>query len=249
MDPSQIYASMTASLRSHADVEFSQRNEQWFKEPGFRSYGLRASAQGEVMREHKKAVQALDLPARLALARRLASKGIAEELNLANWILALSTSMLQPSDYDFLDDFLDFCNNWGASDDFCINVFQPLLLKYPRETLDLAAQWNRSPNRWKRRASVVLFTRKVGASGRFTDEMLACCEHLIWDAEDLVQKGVGWALKDGMRGAKNRVLEYVLGLRRRGVCSVITLYAMRDLKGEERQAALAAGRTRDGRAS
>jgi hypothetical protein len=45
-------------------------------------------------------------------------------------------------------------------------------------------------------------------------------------------------LKDVMRGDKKRVLEYVKGLRRKGVAAVITLYAIRDLKGKERNAVL-----------
>jgi hypothetical protein len=35
------------------------------------------------------------------------------------------------------------------------------------------------------------------------------------------------------------VLEYVKNLRRRGVSAVITLYAIRELKGREREAILA----------
>jgi 3-methyladenine DNA glycosylase AlkD len=86
---------------------------------------------------------------------------------------------------------------------------------------------------------VVTFTRKVGESGEFTDEALALCDKLIWDPEDLVQKGVGWALKDSMRSAHDRVVAYVKDLRRMGVPSTITLYAIRDLKGEEREGVLA----------
>lgn len=41
-----------------------------------------------------------------------------------------------------------------------------------------------------------------------------------------------------MRFDKKRVLEYVKELRRKGVSSTITLYAIRDLKGEERRKVL-----------
>jgi hypothetical protein len=81
----------------------------------------------------------------------------------------------------------------------------------------------------------VVFTRKIGLSGEYTDYALALCENLIWDNEYYVQKGVGWALKDLMRGDKEEVLRYVRDLRRRGVSSIITLYAIKDLVGEERQ--------------
>ena len=67
---------------------------------------------------------------------------------------------------------------------------------------------------------------------------LELCNNLLWDNEDLVRKGVGWALKDNMRFDKKRVVEYVKDLRRKGVSSTITLYAIRDLKGEERREVL-----------
>jgi hypothetical protein len=57
-----------------------------------------------------------------------------------------------------------------------------------------------------------------------------------------VRKGVGWALKDVMRGDPDQVLAYVKELRRRGVSAVITLYAIRDLKGAERADVLRVGR-------
>jgi len=94
-----------------------------------------------------------------------------------------------------------------------------------------------------------LFVRKIGASGEFTDEALELCQNLIWDEDDLVQKGVGWALKDTMRGANEQVIEDVKDLRRWGVPSTITLYAIRDLKGGERKAVLAIRGRRANRAT
>ena len=133
---------------------------------------------------------------------------------------------------------MDHFNNWALVDGFCLHVIQPLLLKYREETLRLLKRWNRSENMWKRRASMVTFVWKIGSSGEFIDEVLNLCESLIWDKEDLVLKGVGWVLKDNMRGAKERVLDYVKILRRKGVPSIIPLYAIRDLKGKEREGIL-----------
>jgi 3-methyladenine DNA glycosylase AlkD len=80
--------------------------------------------------------------------------------------------------------------------------------------------------------------RRIGACGEFTDEALEFCDNLIWDEEEIVQKGVGWALKDSLSGAKERVLDYIKELRRKGIPSTITLYAIRDLKGKEREEVL-----------
>lgn len=133
-----------------------------------------------------------------------------------------------------LDEMVEAFLGWAVTDTFCTNVLHPILLRFPTETLDLLPAWAASSKRWKRRASVVAFARKVGATGAFTQQGLVACERLIGDEDDLVRKGIGWALKDMMKGEKQPVLEYVANLRRRGVSSTITLYAIRDLVCEER---------------
>ena len=125
--------------------------------------------------------------------------------------------------------------NWGETDWFCSSILQPLIKKYIEETLKLLRKWNKSNQIWKQRASVVAFTRKIGESGKFTSEVLELCENLIQSEEDYVRKGIGWALKDNMRGSKKKILAYVKSLRERGITSVITLYAIRDLEEEERK--------------
>jgi len=90
---------------------------------------------------------------------------------------------------------------------------------------------------WLRRT----ITRKVAKSGQFTDFALEMCNALIYAKEDLVRKGVGRALKDLMRADRVRIKEYVRQLRKEGVSSTITLYAIKDLKGQERVEFLAGG--------
>jgi 3-methyladenine DNA glycosylase AlkD len=153
-------------------------------------------------------------------------------------LLKLNVKDMKPDDFGILEKVSDCLNNWGTVDGFCIEVLQPLFFKYPDEMLRLLGKWSGAKSLWKRRASVVVFTRRVGASGKFTDEALKLCDRLIWDEEDYVRKGVGWALKDVMRGDKEKVLKYVKELRRKGVSAVITLYAIRDLRGSERKAVL-----------
>ena len=139
---------------------------------------------------------------------------------------------------------MDDCCSWSHVDHFCGGVLQPLLQKYRTETLAQLRVWNNSSQRFKRRASVVVFVRKIGESGQYTQEVLNLCENLIWDEEDIVRKGVGWALKDNLRSNPGRVLPFIKKLRRWGVSSTITLYAIRDLKGDQRQEVLAVKKSR-----
>lgn len=234
----QLYMDLVQAIREHADPAVVAKARQWFKNEDYQSYGIWSNSYKELDSQFRSKIQQLPLRGRLHLARRLVLSGFAEEIDIANTTLARSVKALGPSDFAYLDEHLNHFHGWSNTDDFCVHVLQPLLLRYPEQTLALLRNWNQSTNLWKRRASVVAFVRKVGASGKFTQPALELCENLLGDHEDLVKKGVGWALKDLMRGDKERVLEYVKSLRRRGVPATITLYAIRDLKGTERMISL-----------
>jgi predicted nucleotidyltransferase len=145
---------------------------------------LTALESKEIFRLHRQEIRRLPLRGRLHLARWLTLSDVIHGTGFANSVLELSVKELSQFEFTYLDEHLNHFRGWGSTDDFCINVLQPLLWKYPQQTLALLQQWNRSENPWKRRASVVVFTRKVGVS------------------------------------------------------AVITLYAIRDLKGAERQGIL-----------
>jgi 3-methyladenine DNA glycosylase AlkD len=234
-----LYRAIVRSLEAHADPELAVWERRFHDDPAFQPYGITTPVFRQILRSFKPDFGGLSLDERLHLAERLYASGFAGQAGVANHLLAISVREMETEHLVLLDRFVEYFHSWATTDDFCVNVLQPLLAVYPAQVLKLVRRWNRSKNRWKRRASVVVFARKVGESGRFTDEVLELCEALIWDPDHMVQKGVGWALKDNLRGARGKVLRYVKGLRRRGVPSTVTLYAIRDLKGAERAAVLA----------
>jgi len=202
------------------------------------SYHLYVAAMEKTWKEFRPQILRLSLQHRCDLASNLLAQHIGELGHIGISVLALSAQELNPAHFDYLSRLLDHFRSWSHVDHFCSDVVRVLLANHPRDTIALLEDWNHSPVRWKRRASVVSFTRKVGESGVFTDEVLRLCDNLIWDPEDIVQKGVGWALKDNLRSAPGRILSYIKELRRKGVPSTITLYAIRDLKGVKRQEVL-----------
>ncbi|MBN1223534.1 MAG: DNA alkylation repair protein, partial [Candidatus Aminicenantes bacterium] len=155
------------------------------------------------------------------------------------YIISLSIDELTPCHFPYLDGLPEDFRSWSHVDHLSLGVMQPLLEKYRKETLEVLREWSLSPIRWKRRASVVTFTREAAKEAKYTEEVLCLCNRLIWDTEDIVRKGVGWALKDNLRSAPDRILPYIKELRRQGVSSTITSYAIRDLKEPQRQEILA----------
>ncbi len=223
-----------------------QPETRYHKGDVYLSYGLRAPLFWQIMKRFRPRFATLSLADRLQLAETLLAQHIGELGHAGIHILALGVDDLSADDFAYLDRQIDHFRGWSHVDHFCGDVMQPLLWRYPQQSLALHETWAAAGKMWRRRASVVTYTRKAGESGQFTDQVLTLCDKLIWDPEDLVQKGVGWALKDNMRGNRDKVLAYVKTLRRMGVPSTITLYAIRDLRGEERQAVLAIKKQKQG---
>jgi 3-methyladenine DNA glycosylase AlkD len=219
-----------------------EKRLKWFEQqhqvPGLTAYGIPTPKVRKLIHRFMSKYKQLSLEEKFALATQLYESGNFEQATIGDALVELNLPHLTPVHLDLLDEVVGSFNNWASVDWLCLHGLQSLLLQYREETLDLLRTWNRAENLWKRRASALAFVRKVGASGEFTDEVLDLCDNLIWDEEEIVQKGVGWALKDNLPGAKERVLDYVKTLRQKGVPSTITLYAIRDLKGKEREEVL-----------
>ena len=234
-----LYQDIRQAFVNRAQAGALRSTDRYEQSADFSGYNLRSAQFMEVFKTFLPDFKKLTPEERRALAETLLHSGNHELVASAIRLMVLDLNSLLPDSDGFVARMPEYFHGWGSTDDFCVNLLHPLMLRQPGDVLPLLAAWNHSPNRWARRASVVAFTRKVGESGRFTQDCLRLCEGLVWDTEDLVRKGVGWALKDTLRGEREPVLAYIRDLRRRGVPAVITLYAMRDLKDAERQVLLA----------
>jgi 3-methyladenine DNA glycosylase AlkD len=203
-------------------------------DPRYLGYGVRAVAMKAIIAKHKVEMRDLGLHDKLDLATTLIRSGYGEQKSVALHVLQQVSSYFTPNRFDLLDELVRGLHGWSKIDGIAGTVLKDVLKRHPKEFIKLVGRWNSDTDLWMRRASVVLFTRKIARSGKYNDVALRHCENLKHDPEDMVRKGVGWALKDLMRSDKKRVLAYVISLRQQGVSSVITLYALRDIKGAER---------------
>lgn len=247
----QLRREIVADLRKTAGRPPRERPAEG-QAPPITSYGLKVPGQRAMWKRWAPRFAQLTITQRLALAKALLASRVQEEGHFGIAALRGGQAELTPAHYDKLDALVDDFSSWHMCDDFASgkgSVTEFLLRRYPKKTLRLLRRWNTSPNLWKRRISVITFTRALAESGDFLDESLRLCEALEGDPEDLVQKGVGWALKDSMRAgpaAKRRVVAIVKRMRREGVPATITLYAIRDLRGAERDAILRVKSARSG---
>lgn len=203
-------------------------------DPRYKSYGVRAAGKKEIITKHRKAIRTLSQAEQIDLATELIESRYGEQQSIGLFILEGFTDYYTPDKFKELDSLIRCIHGWSKVDSFTGSLLRDVLFNHPDELLKLVRVWNKDDDIWLKRTSVVLFTRKVAKSGKFTNVALELCNNLIFDSEDLVLKGVGWSLKDLMKVDKKRVLDYVQLLRQKDVSSTVTLYAIKDLKGQER---------------
>ncbi|WP_158970409.1 DNA alkylation repair protein [Paraglaciecola sp. L3A3] len=93
-----------------------------------------------------------------------------------------------------------YANNWALVDDLCMKTLFKFLLARPH-LIEHTQKWAYSDVSWCRRGSNVAWVkfikRPMGKSVYFLDKNLVfkSCDLLITDADEFVQKSVGWLLK------------------------------------------------------
>jgi len=131
--------------------------------------------------------------------------------------------------------------NWATTDAICGFLIGPLLLEHP-ELADHMHGWSRHRNMWVRRASIVSLI-PLARKGAALDELYDLARTLHGDDEDLIQKAVGWALREAGKADAVRLERH---LREHGPAIPRTTlrYAIERFPDAKRRALLAATRPR-----
>jgi 3-methyladenine DNA glycosylase AlkD len=98
-------------------------------------------------------------------------------------------------------------SNWATTDAICGSLIGPLLVATPRLVPRVAA-WSRDRNLWVRRASAVALIPGL-RRGFALDEAYEVARLLHSDRADLIQKAVGWMLREAGKIDSMRLERYL----------------------------------------
>ena len=131
--------------------------------------------------------------------------------------------------------------NWATTDAMCGSLIAPLIVAHP-QLAGRMREWSRHRNMWVRRASVVSLIPSA-RKGLALDILYDNARTLHRDEEDLIQKAVGWALREAGKADVARLERY---LRANGALIPRTTlrYAIERFPEQKRQRFLAATRTK-----
>jgi 3-methyladenine DNA glycosylase AlkD len=97
--------------------------------------------------------------------------------------------------------------NWATTDAICGCLIGPLILAHPPLVTQMRL-WARHPNMWVRRAAAVGLIPSV-RQGRALDPAYEIARRLHDDGEDLIQKAVGWMLREAGKPDSARLESYL----------------------------------------
>ncbi|RYY39758.1 MAG: DNA alkylation repair protein [Chitinophagaceae bacterium] len=202
---------LLAQLRHELSAQGSPQNvegaQRFFKEK-IDNYGLPMAATRLLAREFGRELTTVSKEALFDLCEQLWRSGKMEEAHIASFWTYSRRKEFTANDIDRFEKWIGhYVSNWANCDNFCNNVMGAYLLKFPEGAGRLEA-WTASPNRWLRRAaaaSLIVPARK----GLMLDASLRIATLLLHDADDLVQKGYGWLLKEQCKKNSEAVYDFV----------------------------------------
>jgi len=216
MNPSEIQslvAACRAKLQSAADPVRAAQAARFFpSSPPILGApaGLPRALALELVERMKQGASLDDI---IAIAGALYASGIMEEGSCANSLLAAFWRRFHPEHWDTFEHWIGLFNCWGTTDSFGLKVLGPLVLRDGPPIARLR-RWATSANPWARRASVVSLI-PLARRGRHIEIILEIIDTLLSDPEDIIQKAIGWALKEMCKGDPRAVVTYLADHRER----------------------------------
>ena len=143
---------------------------------------------------------------------------LCEELWKSNYIeegfIACSWSYAKRKEFT-LDDIKIFeqwiskyITNWATCDTFCNHTMGDYIMMYPQK-IEILKKWATSKNRWVKRAAAVSLIVPA-KRGHFLSDVFEIAQILMYDSDDMVQKGYGWMLKVASQAHKQEVFDFVM---------------------------------------
>ena len=210
LSPPQAAENIIKYLKELAEPHFARQSQRFFKTPvpllGIRAAQLRRTAQGF----YHQIKKFWTLNQVLEFSELLFRSHYVEVRTLAIFVLGYYSGGLKKHHLKSMKSWLEknYFDNWALIDYFCPQILSPLLM----ENSDLIPEiisWAESANIWVRRAAVVSFIRPV-RQGLFLSAAYQVAEKLFSDKEDLIQKAVGWLLREAGKQDMVRLEKFLL---------------------------------------
>jgi 3-methyladenine DNA glycosylase AlkD len=170
------------------------------------------------------------------VADQLFSGCILEEKVMAVFLLEKQTAKFGDDEFKLFASWLDRVSSWADHDALVHDLLAPMTATEPSRCREVF-RWAKSANRWRRRAACVALIRGT-RERKFFDQIVRLSNQLLKDDDDMVQKGLGWLLRETAKSDAARTVPYLVKIREkaprlvlRTACETLPLATRRRVLG------------------
>jgi 3-methyladenine DNA glycosylase AlkD len=209
--PGEIAAQIRRTLQDGGSAEHAA-GVQWFfkdeiKSRGWYTADLRRAARRlrrDIRREH-------GLDFLVKIADELFSGPVLEDRSTAVLLLEGLDNEFGDNEFKRFESWLDRITSWADHDGLVHCLIAPMVAAKPAR-VKAAFRWAKSADRWHRRAACVALIRGARAKKLFP-EITKLSDSLLGDQDDMVQKGLGWLLRETAKHDAKRTVPYLMKIR------------------------------------
>lgn len=211
--PAYIAAHIRRVLENGASAPHTEEVQRFFKEEiqsrGWYTGELRKVA----VRLRKATLQDADLNFLLAVCDKLFRGRILEEKVFAVFMLQGLTAQFGDKEFKLFESWLDRISTWADHDALASYLLGPMIAAEPKRA-KAVFPWATSRDRWHRRAAAVSLIRAIREK-RCRREVVQISNLILKDEDDMVQKGLGWLLREAAKYDTDYTIPYLMKIRTR----------------------------------
>ena len=201
---------------------------QWFFKDEIKSHGwYTADLRRATVRFRREVRKQHGLDFLVEVADHLFSGPVLEEKVAAVLLLEKLDVEFGDREFKMFESWLDRISSCADHDSLVHCLIAPMVVARPARTRAVF-RWAKSRNRWHRRAACVALIRGARAK-MFFPEIQKLSNSLLADKDDIVQKGLGWLLRETAKFDAKQTVPYLMTIRARATPGVA--HGVRDTAG------------------
>lgn len=211
--PAYIAAHIRRVLKDGGSAPHAEGVQHFFKEE-IKSRGWYTGELRKVAVRFRRVIlkeQGLDFLVRVA--DELFSGDVLEEKVFAVLMLETLTEKFGDREFKRFESWLQRISSWADHDGLVHYLIAPMVAADRKRTKRIF-RWAGSRDRWHRRAACVAFIQGTRQK-MFFPEITRLANLLLCDEDDMVQKGLGWLLRETAKADASSAVPFLLKIRRR----------------------------------
>ena len=211
--PAVIAAQIRSTLRSGGSAEHAA-GVQWFFKEEIKSHGwYTADLRRAVRRCRRDVLREHDFDFLVEVADQLFSGTVLEEKIAAVFLLEKLDAQCGDREFKLFEAWLNRISSWADHDGLVHYLIAPMVAAKPSR-VKAVFRWAKSPSRWHRRAACVALIQGTRQK-KFLPQIKKLSDFLLDDQDDIVQKGLGWLLRETATYDAKHTVPYLMKIRGR----------------------------------